>query len=368
MNIRPSSLPMLDACARWESNGGSEYADAGTARHAALSGLLRATRDPWSVTPETHPKIALDSLAEDEADAVRWAADYISCRAVSDQPLLCEQRIALVNEDLDEIIGGTPDVRCGRDLFDLKWRRRDYTAQMACYALMMFQQGAGEPITVHVLYGESKHAERFEITESAAREIVQRIMARAADESTAPTPCDYCGWCAKRLTCAAFTSVVKRVAEGYADASQLDLVRTWHPSQMESGEDVARGLTICRRIVSKWCDSMEHHALEAATKRGLTLPGYRVADESGGVYVADVAGAFAALALPQDEFLRACDVRMETSKSYPDKVGVVDLFGAFNGITKKAPAKRECLARLAGVLKDKKRKVYLKAEKTETER
>jgi hypothetical protein len=139
---------------------------------------------------------------------------------------------------------------------------------------------------------------------------------------------------------------------------------------METPEELAFALHVWRTCLKKWGDSIEHHALEAVRKRGMTLPGFSLKTESGGSYIADVGAAFAALGIPQEEFLKACEPRMNTSKRYPDRAGLVDIYKTLHGIAKTAQAKRAVEEKLAGVMLDKAPKIYLKAAKadiTETE-
>jgi hypothetical protein len=213
--------------------------------------------------------------------------------------------------------------------------------------------------TVHLLFAETQRYERFELTYAEAEANVAEILSRAESEESFPTPCDYCGWCASRLTCPALTAQAKRALDGYSDDEKI---KQWHPSKMETPEEIAAALTVWRKVLKGWGESVEFHALEAVRKRGLELPGYKLATESGGQYISDVAAAYAALALPQEVFLSACEPRMNTSKKYPDRVGLIDLFATAHG-AKPAKAKKEVLARLCDALKDKAPKVYLKAAK-----
>lgn len=341
-------------------SGDSEFTDAGTNRHKYLHALhlAGAVEDYGRAAAEV-----AELLTEEECEAVKWAYDYIRLHApMLDHPIHFERRMVLLNADFEEIFPGTPDVACGPDLFDLKWRERDYTAQMAAYALMMMQENSWPEVRVHVLYAESRRAVVFKFTEEQAGKIVFDII-KSVDAHTEPKPGDYCGWCAKRLTCPAITKAVETVSKGYSD---LDRVKNWHPSQMETGEEIDVALWIWRNVLKKWGESIEFHALEAVQKKGITLPSFELKTESGGKYLTDVPGAFAAVGLPQAEFLKCCDMRMNTSKTYPDKVGIVETYASFHG-QKKAPAKREIESKLGDLLKDKKPKVYLKAIKSTTE-
>ena len=349
MNLRPSSLPMLAKCARWESSGGNDATAAGAARHSALAWQLA------SKAPEATRAESLAQLDDADREAVLWSADYIRTHApMLDHPLHCERTLTMLDDDFKEVMRGTPDVVCGNQLFDLKWRERDYTAQMAAYALMLMEESGWPEVHVHVLYGERQRAERFTLDREGAQNLVDAILANVGSAKP-PTPCDYCGWCARRLTCSALTGTAKKVADGY---SIEDRVHNWHPSEQTDAEQLSVMLYIARKVLKPWIESVEYHALDAITKQGLAIPGYELKTRKAREWIADVAGAFAAAGLPQDDFLRCCDVRLNTSKTYPDKHGIVDTYAKVREL-KKAPAKRDLMAKLAPVMQTGKPTQYL---------
>ena len=350
MSVRPSSLPALAQCSRWESDQttGTSDKDAGTLRHKWLACLLeRAPR------PDT-------DLPEDEFEAVKWAGDYIVCHApMSDYPLVSEYHVNPLGPDFNPLFpnGGTLDVACGPHLFDLKWRERDCQAQLAAYSLYLLQDLGHERVKAVALFAESRKPVEYEFTEESATKLVYGILADVANPDTQPKRCEACGWCAKRMTCPATTGAVEVVAKGYSD---LDKVKSWHPSKMETGEELGLALWLWRTVLKKWGESVEFHALDAHLKKGLTIHGFQPLSKKGKTFVSDVAAAFGLAGLPQEEFLKACALRMNTSKKYPDQRGVVDIYAALHGM-KKAPAKRDLLAKLEPVIKTGADSVYLKA-------
>ena len=347
---------MLALCPCWESDGGrgQDYKDAGTSRHSALRALLENSPMP-------------DGILDDDKDSAQWAADYIRLKSpTADFPLRCEHHVNPLDDQFEPLFenGGTLDASCGNQLFDLKSRERDYGAQMAAYALAIFQEYDFEFVEVHLLFTETRKIQVFKITEAEAVAVVNKITANVLNPQKQPTPCDYCGWCSRRVTCPALTSVARKVAAGYSD---LESVKSWHPSQMETGADLAVALNVWRTILKKWGESLEYHALEAATKKGITIPGFELATKSGKTYVTDVPSAFKLAGLPQEEFLRGCQVRLVSSKTYKDQIGLIDIFKKFNGVEKSATAKRDLLKKLEPVVKKTKDSTYLKAVKGEEE-
>ena len=128
--IRPSSLPFLSACPCWtaDQNRGEQDKPDGTLRHSALAHALAGD--------ETE----LNALADDDHDRVRWAMDYIKTKSPDGELMHIEEVIEVLDDDFELITRGTPDATCGNQLFDLKWRERNYREQMAAYALGMIRR------------------------------------------------------------------------------------------------------------------------------------------------------------------------------------------------------------------------------------
>ena len=347
-NIRPSSMPALAQCSCFEPSA-SDFAEAGTDRHAALRAHFAGDDS------------LLDLLPEDDAEGVRWAADYIRMKApLADHPIRFEHPLTLILEDFTEI-NGTPDATCHFDLFDLKWRERDYTAQLACYVLMRLQElGRNATIRVHVLYAVFRRAEVFDLDESSARAIVQPILDHARDLDRQPTPCSYCTWCARQLTCTALNQRAQAVGAGREDW-QLE---SYHCSEITDPLQMSRALILARHL-AKWCKAVEHHALDMVIKRGQQIPGFTLKSRAGKRSCHDLTGAFNALGLPVETFLSCCDVRFSTSKDNPGKKGIEDVYAAARGM-KKAAAKRELSRKLQPFLRTPKDNPYL-APETQTE-
>lgn len=326
--IRPSSLPALKECPRFES-GSTEWTDSGTNRHAALVSLLRDGDD-----------VPLSKLPEEDQDGVRWFADYIKLKApMSDYPISYEHRGHFIGSDFEEIFGHI-DVECGPEIFDLKWRERDYTAQMAAYALIKLRTERWPIIRVHIGFAERQRVETFGITEEAARKIVDPIIERAKDLNSKPVACSYCSWCANRLTCEALLRPAAIAAEGYTDGKLQ--VASWHPSQVVSPDDMAKLLAIAE-VVGRWSDSVKFHADKMWNIDGKEIPGCHLKESKGKRYFTDLQGAFTASGLPIEKFLKCCTARFTGSKDDPERPGLEDVFIAENrgSFPSKAAATRE---------------------------
>lgn len=329
--IRPSALPMLAVCPRYEGEDttGNEDTQAGTLRHIALGRALSYDPDPYR------------GLSEEDAEAVRWAKSYIFTKAPTPTfALALEKKVNPLDSEFQPLFpqGGTPDVVCGPYLFDLKTRERDYTAQMAAYALHMFQEGGWDKVEFHLLFTQNKRAQVFTLTEDEATKIVNDILARVKDPQAEPVPCDYCGWCSKRLTCPALLKRVEAVAAARDDWG----LSNYHASELTSPEEMGKALRLAR-CIKEWAESVEYHAKEMAIKQGVVPAGFKLQSRQGARFVASVADAFPRCGLPQDEFLRACDLKFSA---------LVEAYSAFHG-QKKAPSERDLEVKLGEVLQRK---------------
>jgi hypothetical protein len=324
--MRASSLPALSQCPSFES-GSTEWTESGTDRHTALADHFTGGNDTM-----------LNLLDDDEQDGIRWAADYIRLKAnLAEHPITWEKEnsCTAILDDFTEI-PGTPDAICGIDIFDLKWRYRDYTAQMALYAAARLQELPGiDKVRVHLLFAAFKRAEILEFDRESALGIVEKIVAKVR-ENPAPQPCDYCGWCAKRVCCPALNERAQTVAAGREDWT----LEQYHASAITSPTEMAKALRLAAQI-EKWAKAVKHFAKEMVLKQGVTIPGYELTSKAGKASCADVIGAFNASGLQASEFLQACELRLNTSKKNPAKKGIIDLYYTINKGISKAAAKRE---------------------------
>jgi hypothetical protein len=323
---------MLAQCPCWESSGASDATEAGTDRHAALADLFAGNDE------------LLTLLEDEQADAVRWAAEYIRLKA----PLLDEKIWFETKLQIMDGMEGTADCMCGDQLFDLKWRFRDYNAQMAAYALGMFRLRPEFPfVQVHLLFGESRESRTYRITKEEAEAVVAKVIAYASMSDKKPTPCDYCGWCSRQIGCSAYTERAAAVVDGREDWK----LEQYHSSQISDPAEMSKALTMAKQL-SKWCEAVEFKAKEMAVKDGVTIPGYKLQTRQGNQFVVDIAAAFQLAGLPQDKFLDCCNVVLT-------KLG--ETYATFTG-QKKAPGVRELNQKLAAVIDRKPSTVSLVKE------
>ena len=87
----------------------------------------------------------------------------------------------------------------GRWIADIKSGQiYDYEAQMAAYCLGLMVQEMELEWTAHLLFCDQQRIVTHRFTFAEARDIVQAALDNVGKP---PTPCDYCDWCAKSLTC-----------------------------------------------------------------------------------------------------------------------------------------------------------------------
>lgn len=326
--IRPSSLPILKESPKFISSG-SDFADEGTDRHQALRDLFDGDSAP------------LMRLDEDSQEAVRWAAEYILLKAnMADHTLEWETE-RFIDFGQFETMTGHLDAVCGLDIFDLKWRERDYSAQMACYALGVLQDHPwGTVCRTHMLFGAIRKAVVLEFTAESAHAIIDAIIddVKNAEECR---PSSYCGWCAITSSCPVLTRRAQAVADGREDWK----LEQYHASKIEEPSEMAKALTLARHL-KKWVEGVEHHAKEMATKQGRTIPGYELREKSGKRICTDVNGAFNASGLHASEFLACCSLRFATSKKDPAQKGLENVYKETTGLPSLAAAKRELRVKL----------------------
>jgi hypothetical protein len=190
MKIRHSSLPKLALCGQYEGSPGSSPAAArGTKLDAAF-------RHGW-----TTGEFPDWELPEDDADAIRWAINQCIRLGGLNDLTTAESKCRIHTGGIEH--RGTADgvaVR-GRFLIDLKSGQvYDYAAQMAAYALGLMQEHFVGEWTTHLLFCDPRQVVTHRWTYTTASELVAKVLANVG---TAPVENDYCGWCAKSLTCPA---------------------------------------------------------------------------------------------------------------------------------------------------------------------
>lgn len=319
---RPSSLPMLKVCPCFDGQG-SKDTDEGRERHAALKDYLE------------DKEFLLNALDEEGREAVIWAADYIRMVApLSDHPAKFEEKISITLPKWEQM-EGTPDAVCGPEVFDLKWRPRDYDAQMAAYAWGRLQElPEVQEVRVHVLFGATKNKQVYTIDAETAEAIVMPIVEKANDPGRKPNPCEYCSMCANKLKCEALNIRAQTVAAGREDWK----LANYHSSELTDPQEMAKALALASHL-EKWTKAVKHHAREMVVKQGLAIPGWELKTKAGKSSCHDVTGAFNATGLPVEVFLKCAELRLNRSKTNPNKEGLIEAYAQEKDLPKTAAKK-----------------------------
>lgn len=259
MKIRHSSLPKLALCGQYEGKQGSSDA---ASRGTMLDGVFR---DAW-VSGEL-PR----DLNEEDTKAVNWALHRcIQLGGGADGLTTSESECRIQTSGLEHM--GTADgiAAKGKWLIDLKSGQvYDYTGQMAAYALGLMETHFEQEWTTHLLFCDQRQVVTQHWTYTSAKETVQAILDNVG---TAPKENDYCGWCAKSLTC-----------PGRVQSQAIVLQTTEHAITPKDGsfltllDDPARiGLFL------RQCATLDHFREAAAEKArqlleaGEAVPGWRL--------------------------------------------------------------------------------------------
>jgi len=259
MKIRHSSLPKLALCGQFEGAAGNSSA---ASRGTMLDGVFR---DAW-VTGEL-PR----DLSDEDAAAIQWALmQCVQLGGGADGLTTTESECRIQTSGLEHM--GTADGVAvkGQWLIDLKSGQvYDYTGQMAAYALGLMEMHFAQEWTTHLLFCDQQKMVTQHWTYTSAKETVQGILDNVG---TAPVENDYCGWCAKSLTC-----------PGRVQSQAIVLQTTEHAITPQDGsfltllDDPARiGLFL------RQCATLDHFREAAAEKArqlleaGEAVPGWRL--------------------------------------------------------------------------------------------
>jgi hypothetical protein len=270
MKIRHSSLPKLALCGQYEgTQGTSAAASRGTMldehfRHAWTAGDF----PNWD-------------LSEEDAQAVRWAINQcLLLGGGADGLTTDEAKCKIATSGIPHV--GTADGVAvkGQWLVDLKSGQiYDYSAQMAAYALGLMQTHFVGEWTTHLLFCDQRHIVTRKWTYREADELVRKVLANVG---TAPVENDYCGWCAKSLTCPA------RVA---SKDSALVTVAGLAPTVQDEGflallndpDRLGQFLAACQTL-----DDFRDAAKEKARgllEAGVKVPGWRLQKPRASEYI-----------------------------------------------------------------------------------
>jgi hypothetical protein len=274
---RPSSLPKLAECVRFEGMAGAGPA---AERGNTLDKLYR----------EVLGGVAALDPNNEEHKGVSWAVDVTRILAKKEADdvgpeIFTTESILWKEDDLRvQAMGmqGTADCALphARTSIDLKsGQERNYVEQQALYALGFMERYNVKTWTVVLLYSDLRQMREFKFTQYWAENIIRQLMARVNDPQSVATPCEYCNWCAKKYTCAERLETVAFWAG--KDPATID----WH-AEMNDPVKLAQFINLCSLITSK--DGLEDYARGLAREKlntGEDVPGFVLRNRKGREYV-----------------------------------------------------------------------------------
>ena len=274
---RPSSLPKLAECVRFEGMAGAGPA---AERGNVLDKLYRevlggvAELDPnnddhrgiaWAVGMT---RILANKQADDvgpeifTTESILWKEDELRVQAMGMQ--------------------GTADCALphARASIDLKTgQERNYMEQQALYALGFMSRYNVDKWTVVLLYSDLRKMVELKFTRYWAESMIRNLMARVNDPLSVATPCDYCNWCAKKYTC-------EERLETVAFWAGKDPATIEWQAEMNDPVNLAQFINLCSLITSK--DGLEDYARGLARDKlntGEDVPGFVLRNRKGREYV-----------------------------------------------------------------------------------
>ncbi len=257
-----SQWPAKIACACFTGKGDSKDASIGTEMHARLAELLTELKETGALPP-CDPGESYHGAGVYRAAAI--IRDSMIANNVRQEELHIEERVTT-----EDGIFGTADAWVwGRStntliVWDFKTFRnpgRDYTAQLAGYALAICQQrelNGGVPpaeVSLRVLYGDSKDVDMQTLSLYEMQSLCESAMAAfdAADKGEAmPTQCNWCELCAHAATCPAF----RAVAETVTKPIYASIPEQWATLPAESKAQ----MLVLAETVCKWADAVREKA------------------------------------------------------------------------------------------------------------
>ena len=264
--IRSSALPKLAVCGQFEGAPGepSEAAQRGTRLDAAL-------RAAWT-TGEVPPLEKADGIA------VAWAFGVIDGLSQDATPHGMTRYPVEMREEHCKVwvplidYTGTADAICaeGRWVADLKSGQvRNYREQMAAYCLGLMTQHLETEWRYHLIFCDAEEIVSETLTFAQARDIVQGVLNNLKNP---PSENEYCGWCAKSLTCSARVqakdAAVAVIEQSLAPDSPAFL------ELLNDPERLGRFLDQCK-IFEHFQEAAQNKARETIESGG-DVPGYRL--------------------------------------------------------------------------------------------
>lgn len=236
------------------------------------------------------------TLNDVDAEAVQWALNELKNLPEGWSTQTHESQCRITVPGIPR--PGTADAvnLKGRWIADLKSGQiYNYEAQMAAYCLGLMHEHLETSWTAYLLFCDQQRVVTHYFTWDTARDIVNAAIANIGKP---PTPCDYCDWCAKRLTCpprvAAATTALATTDQTFQLILQdperlgdfLTRCKVFEKFQAEA-EEAARAMLADGKPVAGWRlgkpRKSEYVEVEEFAAAVQNIPSYIIANNVGSI-------------------------------------------------------------------------------------
>jgi hypothetical protein len=258
--IRASALPKLALCGQFEGATGeaSEAAQRGTRIDALMRHMWETGEIPNGADME-------------EVKVAHWAVSELLRLSQNPSRTKTTEEHCKVHIPIIDYTGTMDAVNYQEQwLADLKTGQvANYREQMAAYALGCMDCTGVDIWTAYLLFADQQIKHEHTFTRHQAEQILREVV---ANTETSPKENEYCGWCAKSLTCPA------RTDSALSAASVADIYPSpqapWFLELLDDPHRLGVFLTQCT-VLDDFRDAAKVRALEMLESRA-DVPGWRL--------------------------------------------------------------------------------------------
>lgn len=305
----PSSIPALLQCALYRS--GEESTDdneKGTLMHDYAQDI---------VAGKVPNPTGLEMIDREDC---AWASEevkYLFSENAPESDCTIEEYLE-VRDGSDKIItAGFADFNGFNIVADLKGGldfRPDlhyHEPQLRMYALAKMQKNNIDRVLCAEIYMKSRKVRKYWATRTECEVTIAAALKRRNNPEAYPVINDYCHYCARLQWCPAVNKIFLRTAELLAAAmGNLDMIAV--PEKIECGIVMSQMLTIWKKVVKPFGESIEKAALDLVDRTKSDIPYYIKEKTHGRATVRDVLKAFDRVPVSPEEFASA--MTLSTSK------------------------------------------------------
>jgi hypothetical protein len=268
----------------------------GRLQHAAMAAILGRQSDQAI-------DAALAPLSHRETEDVMWCVEktreIVAMHGWDAEGLRVEQRVTMLDPSFRVMYFGTEDATHEHAPLDFDFKfgfQRNYFPQLCGYTLPKLEHAGGGRRFGYLIYGRLRQSTEHVIDLPTAQTVAYGILRKRQAEIRPPKPCQYCGMCAHKLTCAAINQLVTAVSATREDwpieALRLD---QGHISLMRTDPVMlGKARRLAKSYLEKWCESV-NFATRVMAENGIAPLGYKRVEKKGSKKVTGVIAAVNAL-------------------------------------------------------------------------